>query len=652
MFEQSFKFKKEELEEEVSPEKREAFFEDFDKKEAVIQKEAEGFLMSLVPEKFKKEAVGLLAAFSIFTSASSAFAEGLKGEEIDKEKLLPPEQSDIIKSEVKNKIAPFDWKKIADKIEISVGGEIRETSRFDMVEAMEDFYNKPNDWYTDFEKLSPIIVDTVKQSQNVSDFFHNIENVGAKLDDRHKVIFLSKIGEYLLETYNSDMLESGQSVEISDEKMFQGLKDVVNGGDAKTGVCSNINVFQLKVIEKMGMEAWLQIGGSKLNRKQSAHVLPGLIVENNEKKQIMYLDYGMAIPTGTLNFRDASGILEKHLRAVDVFSSFVGNEKEVLFPVESRAQEVIKNAAGIEEVGERLEGELSSGEIKKEKGLEIKLSPETKEIKLTKDSFGIAYFNFQDVNGNPYQSLEDLSAVRGSFNLKDGQFGLEANATILHMNIKDLYEEKSITQDEIIARIATDYIDSRKFTKKEYGQFALNFGTTLQGVLRLPVGEDIPSWRTEGAFGARLIYVNPSETGKFYIGTSEAFRGQYKDYLYQDLVIKEVAKILTVGAEIKVNEAQILNLEAVRSELDWGKKMEIKGGLSGREWKGELGYEKATSEYERFVPSSEKVSAEVGYKGGPKWEIDVLGSKTIEKYAGAKSEDSYGAEVKLKIFLW
>lgn len=648
MFEQNFKLKEEEPKKESSLEKIEAIFEDFDKKESAIQKETEGFLMKLVPEKFKKEAVGLLAAFSIFTSASSAFAEGFKGEEINKEKLLPPEQSEVIRSEDKDKIASFDWKKIADKAEISVGGEIRETSRFDMGEAIKDFYS---DWYKDVEKVSPIFSDTFEQSQNVTDFFHNLKNIGTKLNDRQKLVFLSEMGGFLYKTYNLDMLESGQRVEISDEQMFQSLKDAINGSDVKTGICNNINVFLVKAVEKMGMEAWIQVGGSAIYGKQSLHVLPGLIAENNGKKQIIYLDYGTIIPTGTLNFRDASGILEKHLGAIDTFNSFVGDENEILFPVKSRAQEVIEKAAGIEKTAERLEEWLSSGELKKEKGLGIKLSPEIKEIKLTKDYFGIAYFNFQDVNNNPYQSLEELSAIRGKANLKGERFGIEADTTILHMDIKDLYEEKSAAQDEIITRMAVDYIDNHKFTKKEYGQFALNWGATLQGALRLLSREDI-SGTGESALGARLIYVNPNETGKFYIGVSETLREQRKDYVFYNSIVKEVAKILTAGTEVKVNEARVLSLEAVGSELDWGEKIEIKSGLTGKEWRGELGYEKSKSEYERFVPSSEKVSAEVGYKGGPKWEVDVIGSKTTEKYKDTDGEDVYNAEVKLKIFLW
>lgn len=662
----NFEFKKEELEEEVSLEKREAVFEDFDKKEAVIQKEAEGFLMRLVPEKFKKEAVGLLAAFSMFTASSAAFAEGFKGEKIDKEKLLPPEQSDIIKLRDENKIAPFDWKKVVDKIEISAGGEFEKISKFepDRIKARDYDDMVKSDFYEKFSRdefNSAILTELgfVFSSYNAKEFFTKLAGQKEGLADEQKALILQYFGKALAKTYNFDMLEKKEYVEVSDDIMFQSIKDLLlNEKITKTGKCGNIHTFLTRTAESLGMEAWLQSGlqgGGGVPQGRSQHTWSGMVVESEGKKQIVFLNYSDLIPTGTMDYRDAKGIYERYAGAVDAFDSFVGNEKEILFPVESRAQEVIKKAAGFEDASERLEAEIAEGELKKENKLEIKLSPEAKEIKLDKNTFGLAFFNYQDFYNNPYQSLEDLNALRGRLSLRDERVRFEAEATILHMNIKDLYKG-SVVQDEVILRLAQDYIDSHKFNKSDYGQFAVNFGATLQAGLRLPIDNKIDMSTIGGmgntGAGMRLIYINPAETGKFYVGAQEMFRGQLNDFQNQDLIIKEVAKTLTVGAEVKVNEAQIVNLEAAQSELDWGKKLEIKGGLEGGEWRGGVKYEKAESEYERFVPSSEKISAEVGYKGGPKWGIDVLGSKKTEKYAGAESEDIYGAEVKLKIFLW
>ena len=674
MSENNFELEKEYLEEETSPEEKEAIFEDFNEKESVIQKETEGFLMKLVPEKFKKEAVACLAALSIVTSAASTFAEGLKKEEINKGKLSPENQIEettieklspqelfekMIASDKKDEFAPFDWEKFADKIEISVSGEFEKIPKGRPEAIQANGYNTMigSDFYKDlshqeFDSAIDTELNSIFQSNNSKEFFTALSGEKNKLSDDQKTLVLQYIGNALGRTYNFDMLEKNQHIEISDDAMFSALRELLMTGKiTRTGICGNIHTFLTKIAKSLGLEAWLQNGSTE----QGGHVWSGFALDINGKRKIGFSDYGTLILTDTEKYPEALGVAERYHRSVATFHSFVSNEKEVLFPVKSRAQEVVEKAAGIEETAERLEGELSSGELKKERGLEINVSPEVKEIKLNKDTFAVAYFNFQDFNNNPYQSLEDLNALRGRLNVKSERLGFEADATVVHINIKDLYGG-NVAQDEIITRLAADYIDSHAFTKEDYGKFILNFGATFQGALSLPLDEEIGigtmSNMSEAGAGMRLIYINPSETGKFYIGAQEMFREQKNDFQNQDPIIKEVAKTFTVGTGVKVNEVQVLNLEAAGSELDWGKKIKIKGGVASEKWKGELGYEKATSEYERFIPSSEKISAEVGYRGGPKWKLIFIGSKITEAYSGAESSDTYDAEVKLEVFLW
>lgn len=671
MDEKNFEFNNEEFEDEVSSEEKETAFEDFNEKESVIQKETEGFLMKLVPEKLKKEAVGLLAALSLYTNATSVFAEGFKHEEINK-KQFPENQTEetarakptpqelfekIAATDKNDKLAPFDWKKIADKIEISVGGEFSEISEINPEAIRSNNRSIANsDFYRDFprqehDEAIDAGLNSILHSDNSREFFDKLSGKKENLNDRQKVLILQYFGKALGRTYNYDMAEKNQHIAISDDVMFLALRGKFFGERREGGICGNIHTFLVKIANSLGVEAWLQNGSTK----EGGHVWSGVALDIDGKKQIAFLDYETLVPSYTEKYPEALGIAERYHTSVAVFNSFVGNEKEVLFPVKSRAQEVIEKAAGIDDVEERLDEELFSGELKKEKGLEIKLSPEVKEIKLTKNTFALAYFDYQDVTNNPYQSLENLNALRGRLNLKGERFGLEADATVLHMTIKDLYNG-SVPQDEIITRIAADYINSHKFTKSEFKNFELRLGATVEAALRVPLDKAVESstigTKEEAGAGIRLIYIDPADAGKFYIGAQEMFRVQKNDFQNQDALVKEAARTFTVGTEIKVNEAEIVSAEIAKSELDWGKKMKLKGGVAGKEWKGEIEYEKSESEYERFIPSSEKISAEIGYQGGPKYMIKILGSKTTEEYAGAESNDIYDAEVKLILFLW
>lgn len=636
-------------------------FKEFYRKEKLIIGGASGFLMDLAPEKYKKKMAAMLAAFSIFAGASSAFAEGGKPE--IKEKLFSKNYAAEAEKEDENKLAPagLNWKKMVDKITVAIEvkserlpefkGEVTESLLYDdmiKTEFYKDFSAAENN-----EEVS-VFASAIYNSQDAKSFFEFLNNQKENFSDRQKIMLLQDVGVLIKKTYDYDMLESNEFIAISDDAKFQAIKNLFTTGEiTKIGICGDIHAFLTKTAESLGMEAWLQSG---LAEGGIQHIWSGMIVESGGKKQIVFLDYDDIIPTGTLNYRDARGIYERYAGSIDAFNSFVGNEKEILFLAESRAQKIIKKATGFENTEERLGEELVEGKFKKEEGLEINLSPEIKEIKINKNTFGLMYFNFQDFHNNPYQSLEDLNALRGRLNLGGGErLGLEANATVLHMNIKDLYEG-SIARNEIITRLAADYIDSHKFTKNKYGQFVLNFGATLQAGLRLPLDQKIEfltiGGMSEAGAGMRLIYINPNETGKFYIGAQEMFRGQLDNFQDLDLMIKESAQNFIIGAEFKVFEGKIINLEATKGELDWGKSFEIKGGLAGEKLRGEIGYEKKTSEYERFVPSSEKIEAEISYKGGPKWEMDFIGSKTTEEYKDAKSEDIYNMEVKLRVFLW
>lgn len=270
---------------------------------------------------------------------------------------------------------------------------------------------------------------------------------------------------------------------------------------------------------------------------------------------------------------------------------------------------------------------------------------------------GLAFFRFDDAMGNPYQSLKDMSALRGDISFGGEKAGVDVGVTVLNMKIKDLYGG-SVSKNELGVTLLADYIDKRELSKGEAGDLLVNFGATLEGALLVPLGStekpkgSYLEGSIEGSAGGRLIYLNPQDTGKFYIDASVEHRAQIDNFQDQEFTIKKVADNIALGGEVKVYEGNIVKIEGGVSDTDWGKSYSIKGGAEGEKISGNVSYEKRTSDYERFVPSSEKIEFGVTYKGGPKWEVDVIGAKTTEKYKGAQSNDIYKAEVKLKMFLW
>lgn len=639
--------------------------EEFVKEERNLIGKVGDLLASLIPEKYLKKSTAFLTAFTVFAVASSDVFGGEKNE-IQEGLFLENQLSDVIKSE-KDNIAPFDWKNIADKIEIAISGNIPERSQTDyqgeLVVGEKPKFLKYSNFYkniseSEYTDANNTFAESLEDTGNASDFFYKLKSDSITLSDKQKILVLRNIGRVLSKTVNTDMLDNGDRIEISDDAMFDGMKNIYLTSDQiiKTGICGNIHTFLIKAAENMGMEAWLQSARLGSAFGNANHIISGMIVDSGSKKEIVFINYNDIIPTGTMDYKDAVGVLERYMGAIGIFNSFVGNTTEVLFPVKSRGQEIIEKASGIEDVNERIHRELSGEEIKKRNDLIIEISPDVKQIKLDKDFIGLTYFNYNDFEENPYQSLNDVNALRGRLNLQGERFGFEADATVLHMNIKDM-QEGSLAQDGIIIRLATDYINSHKLTKSQFNQLKLNLGATIQAALLIPI-EHYSKINTltvsaisEFAQGVRIIYANPEETDKVYFDVSESFRAQASDAQNQNLIIKEAAKNFILGSEIKALEGKI-NLEATFSQTEWGEKMKIKSGVSGKQLSVGAEYEKSKSDYERFIPSGEKITVQAGYKTGPKGEINIIGFKQNEKYAGAENSENYGAEVKLRVILW
>lgn len=569
-------------------------------------------------ERLRGKGTVAAAAFSAFLCVSNAFAE-------QKELDLTDSAS----------------------ITLSLGGTTEKTPDFNP--EMVKYYNAAvldSDFYKgltmpETKDSADKLILMINGSATASEFFNNLREQNDDLNDLQKTLFLQRLGALLAKTYNYDMLANDNHVKVSDEAMFLGLKL-----NTPTGLCGNIHTFMVRAAEELGVEAWLQSG----NWRDSRHVWMGMTAGSGDDKQIVFINYGDIIPTGTLNYRDALGIAERYTgNIIDMFE-VVSDKDQVLFPVKSRAFDIVERASNMEDTADRLQRELSQAEKPEKSNFEIKINPDTQEIKLDNDTLGFAIFNFQDTYGNPYQSLKDLKALRGSMHIPfpGESLNFDADVTIMHMNIKDM-DDGTAARDLVIGRLAADYIKSHNLTKTEYGDLLLNWGTTLQEAIIKQTNdlEMLP----EGTAGARMIYVSPTDKNKFYIGAAMDARMQESNIQVQGVVLHEVAKTFNIGAAIKVNEATVVNLEASESKTEWGDRSKIVGGLKSDSWSAEARYEKDLSKQERFIPSAEKIGVEAGYRG-PKYKVDILGFQNMEKYKDDRPKSALGAEVKLTIFLW
>ncbi len=319
--------------------------------------------------------------------------------------------------------------------------------------------------------------------------------------------------------------------------------------------------------------------------------------------------------------------------------------------------ELVQETIGVEGSSDALEQNLEKGNRKKEGWGEIKISPEEKKITLNSDTMGLSFTHFEDIKNNPYQSLKEMNALRGSMSFGGENKGIDVGVTVLNMDIKDLYDG-STEKNELALTFLGDYIDSAKLTKGEAGELLLNFGGVIEGALLSPLGKtenskkDYLEGSLEASFGGKLIYINPQDTKKFYIDASLGGRTQIDNVQDQKFVIKKVADNIALGAEVNVFEASVLKTEVGVGNLDWGKRAHAQIGIENEKLEGDIKYEKKSSDFERFIPSSEKIEVEVNYKNGPKWQVSFIGAKSTEKYKDAQAQNKTEVGVKLKINLW
>lgn len=612
-----------------------------------------------------------IAAFSLLLQASTIFTESAWAQE--NKKYTPEDLNNEPSAELNLKTQPilesaFDWKKIVNEINISYENPYIPKKTFETEEIKdvnvtsknwketkfygtqkEDFIKQPEDFYKT----------EILKAKDVDEYFSNLETVNSKFNDRQKIYTLQILGQKLGINYNNDLAKAkDKSIEISDEAMLESIQT-----NSPSGICTNIHYFMIKSAQRLGMEAWLQNGYVPSGN----HEWMGTIAKKNDnpnEKQIVFIDYDAVIPTGTLNYKEALGIMERRNKEISLFDSFVGDTKEILFPVETYAQETMKKTAGFDkQTGETLSETMETGEIEREKSLDIKFNPETKSMELSRDHIGLYYLNYKD-SGNVYNSLEELNAARGTLRVGGKKLDIEGDITIMHLDIKDL-GTRLFPRDAVISRLAANFVNTHSMTKEEFGKFSLRYGATFEAGIAnfLAEGEhkakqtskikDIG--KAEADLGIRFMYINPAETGKLFLEVQEAFGRKRDDVQNQEFIIQEIMKKITVGGEYKTHEGNLVNLDAAISELKYGRNFLLNASINGLKFN----FMKEVSDYERFKPSKEELGASFSSplvlsksNNQPIGEINVFGAIGKEKYKNANPQKTQNVGVKMRFILW
>lgn len=626
---------------------------DLAEKEADILKKTGEFLEKTPRNLFHNKKIKTVVAFSLLLELSTLFSKMAWAREA-RENCLPQKDDPQIKSLLKEPPKfPIDWKKIVDEISLTIEHPSIDKEMGEAVEEVGFLYSGgERRFYRDMsekEKHSSIslLYDDIVFSSNFQQFFNYIEANGADFNAKQKIYFLRQLGYELARAQKKKKSADEQYRQLSDEEMFDLLKDIYPARQ-----CGNIHPFMAKVAAALDLEAWLQDG----YKDYGGHAWMGTIVNN----EIVFIDNGEIVATGTLDYEKALGVMERRNKEIALLQSYCGNAEEVLFPTKSRAQKILEDAAGMRGSGERLSDDLEAGANKRKKTLEISIDQEKKEINFTRNSIALGFINYQDA-GDPYNSLESLNAARGGLRYKRGNLTIESSAAYMHLNVKNLGAE--IFPRELIAGIlAGDYIKTARLAQGKIGKLNLHLGAAVEIGIAHFLEQEKSLSKTEGSgdgsAGLRLIFINPEETGKIYLEAQETAGAMLNNYGDQDMVIRKTAEKIAAGVSFKVNQMNLINLEAALSELRHGRNYLLTAGVKRDKLKSELSYLQEISDYEHLAPSKRLVQGSFGYQiapeksKGPLGEINVFGALGEERYGEETDFDKItNIGLKLRIFI-
>lgn len=560
---------------------------------------------------------------------------------------------------------PFDWRDMVEKLTARESKE--DEARVETISMPQESYIGDSVMSSSFYKnISPLeygqslhattqaVLRSGGKEAGYNLFVDTLKD--ANLNEQQKLISLQRIGSVLLETYNTDMLKDGQYVKISEEDMLVGVQEYYRKKPWEktqpTGICGNIETFLTKTANELGVDAWLQsgiVGGEN----PAGHVWAGLVAKDAEGVgQIAFLNYGTLIPTGTMDYRLALGIMERYHKDVALFDSYIGTTERVLAPIQSIAQETIASASGLGDSATELENRLNGNPEPERTPEGVSMSEKETTITFSGDTLGFSFRHMED-SENPYQAIQNMDAVRASVRFGNKYMGGTAEATLLNMSLKDI-GKGVFSQDEIIKHLERHFINEHSFTEKNLGEFVIRYGATIETGMRHILDSTLPTlMNTETSKGVSLLFTDPNKVGTFYIGALDTANTQKSDFQTQKILTEKLSETLYTGANITVREGTILNLEHRATDLNYGEKKEIKAGITERDAFARVQTEQTVSDIPYAVPSTEKITAEAGFNFGksPRTEILVFGTSEETEYNTA-SDKKQAVGIKLRMLLW
>ena len=430
-----------------------------------------------------------------------------------------------------------------------------------------------------------------------------------QMSEAQKVLMLQYIGNIFSKNYDTGMLEAkGKAFEgeIPLSAFIKGGAHLVKTGEEMpVGVCRHINT-RIATVGKaiFGMDTFAADVTTT-----GPHSIAGL--KSKETGNIIFIDYGKVIDTGTADYEKAQAVHERISGAVRAAGSHVTDEEgRILTNIQSRAGRDIYEAGQIERPAETVEKDVITGEIIHEKGLDIKVTPEKQQIKLDNDKLVLAYTHF-DRTSDPYNSLAQLHGLSVGRRFGGKHKELSIGTAIFQKQIKDL-GNGVVNDPEILARIGGQYANRADLSEN----LSLGFAAAAEAsaIYNLKSGDSgiagffqgLSSFEGQASYGARLNYFDPENPFQFHIGAKQDIEFTPRNIQgFIDAVGPRVTSTeLEAGAKIDIAGKAEVDISGEFSKTDFGKVLAAKADVKAGGFRVSGEYSKTKSDL-FFVPNDE-----------------------------------------------
>ncbi|MDO8582205.1 MAG: hypothetical protein Q7S16_05020 [bacterium] len=423
-----------------------------------------------------------------------------------------------------------------------------------------------------------------------SRFQDGLHEMGRTSSEREKILHLSLFGELFFENYD---LEGNAVGAISMEDMVKNMvAEALGKKVVPLGQCRQISVAIGRIATNLGFESFVT---SIATQEKAGHTLTGIKTEDGN---IVFLDYGIVIPTGTQNLRDAARVAEMLYGASATYNMLYNAEGKARASYVTRAGEDLRSAAGMHPGIELLQYPLLLGE-NRGRPVDVFINTEKSEVTLQHDGFFLSAVRF-DRTKDPLNALLTLQALRfGASNVEasgdsnaSGSLATDISVTYFVAQHKDPFlVARRTDQEGLLLNSASSFALRSNITKALSSetitafQMASQYSMNASHLSNIEVGMGL---------GERFAYIDPKTPQSFYLEGGVFFDlerlADVQGYGVSAPVLLS-SPYAKIGATIPVREAKF-SMETILESGYEKESLSVQSEIKFRKWSGTVKWKK------------------------------------------------------------